>query len=130
MERTRGVAVPVVALLAAAVVTAVTTGCSSSDGGGEERLTGLRRDYCQKLGEWRGARIAEGARTPGSPAYEKIEPAAQGAFLAARRLQDEKAGAGRTLSEETWSVIRDGDAEAETRVLRYCEEAGFETLII
>ncbi|MFF2774302.1 hypothetical protein ACFVU3_05280 [Streptomyces sp. NPDC058052] len=129
MRRTHGAAAPVAALLAAVAAVAVTAGCSSSGGGDEERRTELRRDYCLRLGEWRAARSAEGAGTPSSPAFEKIEPAAQGAFLAARRLQDESAGAGRALSEDTWSVIRIGDAEAETRVLRYCEDAGFETLV-
>ncbi|MFD5323548.1 hypothetical protein [Streptomyces sp. NPDC127092] len=123
MVNIRKIVVPVLALIVLAV------GCSSPDGAAERRLTQLRRDYCLKLGEWQDARRAEGAKTPGSPAYQKVGPAAQGAFLAMQPLRDEILKGGRTLGEETFWTIEGGDANAEPRVNQYCTDAGFETLL-
>ncbi|MFF9143301.1 hypothetical protein ACF1BN_00365 [Streptomyces sp. NPDC014861] len=58
-----------------------------------ERLTALRRDHCLGPGEWREERVAGGARAPGSPACERVEPATPGAYAAARLREGERVGA-------------------------------------
>ncbi|MEV6200065.1 hypothetical protein AB0M64_08840 [Streptomyces sp. NPDC051771] len=124
MRRTTAVA----GLVLAATLTA--TGCGASpDREDEQRLTELRREYCLRLGEWQDARKAPGARTPDTPAYRKLEPAAEEAFRAVRPLREEGVQGGRTLGEETWQVIRDDDAQAERHVEQYCADAHFETLV-
>ncbi|MFE4960935.1 hypothetical protein ACFRCW_45305 [Streptomyces sp. NPDC056653] len=114
--------VPVLALVA------VAAGCSSSEGKDEQRLTGLRQNYCLQLGTWQKARNAAGTVTPESPAYEEAGLVAQDAFLAMRPLRDETVSGGRTLGEETVLAINNGDGNAEAHVVRYCEDVGFETL--
>lgn len=107
---------------------AVTAGCSSSEGEDEERLTGLRENYCTQLGAWQKARNAAGADTPDSSGYDEVGAVAQDAFLAMRPLRDETVGEGRALAEATVAAMNNGDSEAEGRVVRYCADAGFETL--
>ncbi|MFD8009485.1 hypothetical protein [Streptomyces sp. NPDC058955] len=122
--RVRRFVVPVLALVA------ITTGCSSSDDGGNgQRLTELRKLYCQELGRWQDASRAEGAKTPDSPAYRKIGPAAESVFTAARALRDEHVTGGRTLPEATSLAVKQGDSESEVHVTAYCGDAGFETLV-
>ncbi|TJZ57572.1 hypothetical protein FCH28_08450 [Streptomyces piniterrae] len=118
----------VVPALALVVVAVAATGCFSSEGGDEQRLTGLRENYCLKLGAWQKARNAAGTITPESSAHEKAGLAAQEASLAMQPLRDESVSGGRTLGEETGWAINDGDSEAEARVVQYCDDAGFETL--
>ncbi|MFI8327187.1 hypothetical protein [Streptomyces sp. NPDC085529] len=120
----------------AVITVATATGCSSSedgqdgqDGDDRQRLAQTRTPYCEALGKWQDTMRAEGAKTPGSPAYEKIGPAAERVYAAARPHGDEHVTGGRTLAEETSLAIRYGDAEAEIRVTAYCVEAGLETLV-
>ncbi|GAA3091431.1 hypothetical protein GCM10017562_73250 [Streptomyces roseofulvus] len=122
----------IVTVLAVTTV-AMATGCSSSedgqDGDDRQRLAQTRTPYCEALGKWQDTMRAEGAKTPGSPAYEKIGPAAERVYTAARPHGDEHVSGGRTLAEETSLAVRYGDAEAEIRVTAYCDEAGLETLV-
>ncbi|MEW2471344.1 hypothetical protein AB0919_41170 [Streptomyces sp. NPDC046994] len=120
--------VPVLALVAVAVAVAVAAGCSSSEGKDEQRLTGLRENYCMQLGRWQNARNAMGTATPESPAYEEAGLVAQDALLAMRPLRDETVSGGRTLGEETMLAINNGDGYAEAQVVQYCDNVGFETL--
>ncbi|MEU3607314.1 hypothetical protein AB0E83_18010 [Streptomyces sp. NPDC035033] len=122
--RGRGTVVPVLALAAVAVV----TGCASSEGEDEGRSTELRRRYCLEVGRWQEALRAEGARTPGSPAYEEVGSAVRAVFLATRPLRDEGVTGGHSLGEETLWAVEDRNDEALSLVMRYCADAGFETL--
>ncbi|MFE3496879.1 hypothetical protein [Streptomyces sp. NPDC059175] len=117
--RMRRAVIAVLALVAVA-------GCSSAED--QQRLTGLRANYCLQLGTWQKARNAAGTTTPESPADENVEAAAQDAFLAMRPLREEGVRGGRTLGEETVMAITGADATAESRVVHYCDDAGFETL--
>jgi len=114
--------VPVLALVA------VTAGCSSSEGRDEERLTAQRENYCTQLGAWQKARNAAGTDTPEPSGYDEVGAVAQNAFLAMRPLRDETVGGGRTLAEATVAAMNNSDSEAEGRVVRYCDDVGFETL--
>ncbi|MEU6519347.1 hypothetical protein [Streptomyces sp. NPDC046978] len=116
------------AVVPALALVAVAAGCSSSEGKDEQRLTGLRENYCMQLGRWQKARNAAGTATPESPAYEEAGLVAQDAFLALRPLRDETVSGGRTLGEETVLAINNGDGYAEAHVVQYCDDVGFETL--
>lgn len=116
------------AMVLVLALAAVTAGCSSSEGEDEQRLTGLRENYCTQLGAWQKARNAAGADTSDSSGYDEVGAVAQDAFLAMRPLRDETVGEGRTLAEATVAAMNKGDSEAEGRVVRYCADAGFETL--
>ncbi|MFJ8845864.1 hypothetical protein ACIRFF_23505 [Streptomyces cyaneofuscatus] len=122
MVRGLRVVIPVLALAA------VAAGCSSSDGKDERRLTGLRESYCQHLGTWQKARNAARTEAQESPEAEEAESFAQDAFRAMRPLRDETVEGGLTLGEETASAISLGDGFAEAHAVRYCDDAGFETL--
>ncbi|MFB4420464.1 hypothetical protein C5F59_005155 [Streptomyces sp. QL37] len=115
-------ALPVLALVAAAA------GCSSSDDVDEQRLTGKRETYCTQLGTWQKARNAADPDTPDPSGYDEVGALAQDAFLAMRPLKDEGVDGGRTLGEATVAAMTKGDSEAEGRVVKYCDDAGFETL--
>lgn len=114
--------VPVLALVA------VAAGCTSSEGKDEQRLTGLRENYCLQLGMWQKARNAAGTDTPESSGYDEVGAVAQDALLAMRPLRDEAVGGGRTLGEATVAAMNNSDSEAEGRVVKYCGDVGFETL--
>lgn len=114
--------VPVLALVA------VAAGCSSSEGKDEQRLTGLRENYCLQLGMWQKVRNAAGTDTPESSGYDEVGAVAQDALLAMRPLRDEAVGGGRTLGEATVAAMNNSDSEAEGRVVKYCGDVGFETL--
>ncbi|MFE2599012.1 hypothetical protein ACFXCZ_21335 [Streptomyces sp. NPDC059396] len=116
------VVVPVLALVA------VAAGCSSSEGEDEQRLTRLRENYCLYLGTWQEARNAAATVTPESTANEEAELVGQDVFVVMRPLRDETVSGGRTLGEETVLAINNGDGNAEAHVVRYCGDAGFETL--
>ncbi|MEU9190615.1 hypothetical protein AB0D14_40110 [Streptomyces sp. NPDC048484] len=126
--------VPVLALVLVAVV--VTAGCSSSEGKDEQRLTAQREAYCTQLGAWQKARNAAdtGAETgtetdtPESSGYDEIGAVAENAFLAMRPLRDETVGGGRTLADATTAAMNNSDSDAEGCIVRYCDDAGFETL--
>ncbi|MEV4874902.1 hypothetical protein [Streptomyces cyaneofuscatus] len=123
-DMVRGLRVIVPVLVLAAVV----AGCSSSDGKDDRRLTGLRESYCLHLGTWQKARNAVHTEAPESPEAEEAESIAQDAFRAMRPLRDETVEGGLTLGEDTVSAINLGDSFAEAHVVRYCADAGFETL--
>ncbi|MEU8677895.1 hypothetical protein [Streptomyces sp. NPDC048560] len=114
--------VPILALAA------VAAGCSSSEGRDEQRLAAHRENYCAQLGAWQKARDAARTETPEAAEYDKAGAVAQDAFLAMRPLRDEPVGAGRTLSEATAAAMKNGDSDAEGRVVQYCADVGFETL--
>ncbi|MFD3610692.1 hypothetical protein ACFWXA_21895 [Streptomyces atroolivaceus] len=121
MRRFRTV-VPVLALVA------VAAGCASSEGTDGRWLTEQRENYCTQLGTWQKARNAARTEPPDPSGYDEVGAVAQDAFLAMRPLRDETVGGGRTLGEATAAAMNDGDSEAEGRVVRYCGDAGFETL--
>ncbi|MFF8596942.1 hypothetical protein ACF061_37085 [Streptomyces sp. NPDC015220] len=116
------------AVLPALALVAVAAGCSSSKGQDAQRLTKQRENYCTQLGTWQKARNAAGAGTPDSSGYNEAEASARDALLAVRPLRDETVGGGRTLAEATAAAMNNGDSEAEERVVKYCEDVGFETL--
>ncbi|MFJ5109953.1 hypothetical protein ACIQAD_04760 [Streptomyces sp. NPDC088551] len=122
--RTLKAIVPVLALVAVAVA----VGCSASDDGDEQRLNGLRENYCLQLGMWQKARNAEGSVTPESPAYGEAALVAEDAVHAMRPLRDEAVSGGGTLGETTVLAINNGDGNAEARAVQYCADVGFETL--
>ncbi|WP_411112695.1 hypothetical protein [Streptomyces sp. 029-5] len=107
---------------------AVAAGCSASEDGDEQRLSGLRENYCLQLGMWQKARNAEGSVTPESPAYGEAALVAEDAVHAMRPLRDEAVSGGGTLGETTVLAINNGDGNAEARVVQYCADVGFETL--
>ncbi|MFJ6854639.1 hypothetical protein ACIQM3_29640 [Streptomyces sp. NPDC091271] len=115
-------ALPVLALVA------VAAGCSSSDDVDEQRLTEKRETYCTQLGMWQKARNAADPDTPNPSGYDEVGALAQDAFLAMRPLKDEAVAGGRTLGEATVAAMTNGDSEAEGRVVKYCDDVGFETL--
>ncbi|WP_329204278.1 hypothetical protein OG257_01990 [Streptomyces sp. NBC_00683] len=123
MVRVLKAVVPVIALVA------VAAGCSSSEGKDEQRLTELRENYCTQLGTWQRARNAADTDTPDPSGFDEIGAVAQDAFLAMRPLQDEAVGGGRTLAEATVAAMKNNDSEAEGRVVQYCDDSGFETLM-
>ncbi|MFH8464344.1 hypothetical protein [Streptomyces sp. NPDC017991] len=53
---------------------------------------------------------------------------ARDALLALEPLRDETIGQGRTHAEATVAAMDNGDSDAEGRLIRYCDDAGFETL--
>ncbi|MEU6019586.1 hypothetical protein ABZ826_38170 [Streptomyces sp. NPDC047515] len=116
------VVVPVLALMA------VTAGCSSSTGTDEQWLTEQRENYCMQLGTWQKAQNAARTDTVDSTGYDEVGAVAQDAFLAMQPLRDEAVGGGRTLGESTAAAMNSGDSEALERVVKYCDDVGFETL--
>ena len=122
MVRVLRTVVPVIALVA------VVAGCSSSEGGNEE-LTAQQENYCTQLGAWQKARNAADTETPDPSGYDYVGDVAQDVLLAARPLRDESVGAGRTLAEATAAAMKRSDSLAEGRVVQYCDDAGFETLM-
>ncbi|MEV4972177.1 hypothetical protein [Streptomyces scopuliridis] len=116
------------AVLPVFVLVAVAAGCSSSESKDEQRLTEQRENYCTQLGTWQKARNTADTDTPESSGYDEVGALAQDAFLAMRPLRDETVGGGRTLGEATAAAMNNGDSEAEGRVVKYCGDAGFETL--
>ncbi|MFD4693739.1 hypothetical protein [Streptomyces sp. NPDC058463] len=123
MVRALKAVVPVIALVA------VAAGCSSSEGEDEQRLTELRENYCTQLGTWQKARNAADTDAPDPSGFDEVGAVAQDAFLAMRPLQDEAVGGGRTLAEATVAAMKNNDSEAEGRVVQYCDDSGFETLM-
>ncbi|MFD9542317.1 hypothetical protein [Streptomyces sp. NPDC060022] len=121
MVRVLKAVIPVIALV-------VVAGCSSSEGKDEQRLTELRENYCTQLGTWQKARNAADTDTPDPSGFDEVGAVAQDAFLAMRPLRDETVGGGRTLAEATVAAMKNGDSEAEGRVVQYCGDSGFETL--
>ena len=116
------------AVAAAFTLVVVAAGCSSTGGQGEQWLTGQQENYCGQLGAWQRVRNEAGTGTPDSSGYDEAEAAAKVAFLAVQPLRDEAVGGGRTVGEATAAAMKHGDAEAEGLVVKYCEDAGFETL--
>ncbi|MER5629879.1 hypothetical protein CP967_22740 [Streptomyces nitrosporeus] len=126
--RVRQAVLPVLALL---VLT--TAGCSSSgdeDGDGDDqRLTGLRETYCRELGMWQRVRNSADTVTPDPSAYDEAGDVAQDVLRAMRPLREESVhGGATTLGEATARTVGNSDGEAEGSVVRYCADAGFETL--
>lgn len=117
------------ALVTALALVAAGAGCSSSAAGDEQWLTEQRKNYCTQLGTWQRARHAEDTEDPAASGFDEVEATAQDAFLAMRALKDEPVGGGRTLGEATGAAMHHGDSEAEGRVVTYCDDAGFETLM-
>jgi hypothetical protein len=117
--------VPVMALVARAVMAA---GCSSSSASGEERLTAERENYCLQLGTWQKARNAARTDVPDPAGGDETGTVARDVFLVVQPLRDETVGQGRTLAEATQAALNNGDTDAEQRLVRYCGDAGFETL--
>lgn len=119
---------PVLALVA------MSAGCSSSNGKSEQQLTEQREGYCTQLGAWQKARNAADSDTstdsdaPESPGYDEVGAVAEDALLAMQPLRDEAVGGGRTLGEATAAAMKNGDSEAEGRVVEYCGDSGYETL--
>lgn len=113
--------VPVLTLIA------VTAGCSSSDGKSEQRLTEQRESYCTELGAWQKARDAAGEETAESAEFDDVGAIADDAFLAMEPLRGEAVGGGRTLGEATMAAMKNSDGEALGRVVKYCQDAGFES---
>ncbi|MFI2781063.1 hypothetical protein [Streptomyces sp. ALB3] len=107
---------------------AMAAGCSSSQGGDGQRLTEQRGNYCAQLGTWQKARNAADTQPPEPSGFDETGAVAQDAFLAMRPLREEAVGGGRTLGEATAAAMNNGDSEAEGLVVRYCDDAGFETL--
>ncbi|WP_327111605.1 hypothetical protein OG206_02265 [Streptomyces sp. NBC_01341] len=123
MTRAFRTAVPTLALVATVV------GCSSPAGGDEQWLTEQRKNYCTQLGTWQKARNAAGTEAPTASGFDEVGATAQDTFLAMRALRDEPVGGGRTLGEATAAAMNSSDSEAEGRVVTYCGDAGFETLL-
>jgi hypothetical protein len=115
-------ALPVLALVA------VAAGCSSSDDVDEQRLAEKRETYCTQLGMWQKARNTADPDTPNPSGFDEVGAFAQDAFLAMRPLKDETVDGGRSLGEATVAAMTNGDLEAEGRIRKYCDNAGFETL--
>lgn len=125
---------PVLALVA------MSAGCSSSNGKSEQQLTEQREGYCTQLGAWQKARNAADSDSdtstdsdtdsdaPESPGYDEVGAVAEDALLAMQPLRDEAVGGGRTLGEATAAAMKNGDSEAEGRVVEYCGDSGYETL--
>lgn len=115
---------PVLALVA------MSAACSSANGTSEQRLTEQRENYCTQLGAWQKARNAADTDTDTSESsgYDEVGAVAEDAFLAMQPLRDEAVGGGRTLGEATAAAMKNGDSEAEGRVVEYCGDSGYETL--
>ncbi|WP_413758719.1 hypothetical protein [Streptomyces sp. MMBL 11-3] len=122
MVRVFKVIVPVVVLMA------MTAGCSSASDEDEEGLTAQRENYCLQLGTWQKARNAARTDTSSSTEGDETETVARDALLAVQPLRDETVSQGRTLAEATQAALNDGNTAAEQRLVRYCDDAGFETL--
>ncbi|KPC78930.1 lipoprotein [Streptomyces sp. NRRL S-4] len=120
----RGIEVvgPVLALMA------VVAGCSASTDMDGQRLTEQRERYCTQVGTWQKAQDAARTDAENATGYDEVGALAQDAFLAMRPLRDETVGGGRTLGEATAAAMNRSDSEALGRVVKYCDDAGFETL--
>ncbi|MFJ6636773.1 hypothetical protein ACIQMR_36240 [Streptomyces sp. NPDC091376] len=112
-----------------ALVLVTVAGCSSSADTDEQRLSEQRKNYCMQLGTWQKARNAASSDTlDSSAAYDEVGGTAQDALVAMQPLRDETVGAGRTLGEATAAAMNAAEPEAEGLVVKYCADAGFETL--
>ncbi|MFI8005030.1 hypothetical protein [Streptomyces sp. NPDC086010] len=122
MVRASGVVVPAIALVA------TVAGCSSSASDDEQWLTEQRESYCARLGTWQKAQNAD-TGTPTASGFDEVGATAQDVVLAMHALRDEPVGGGRTLGEATSAAMNSGDMEAAARMVTYCTDAGFESML-
>ncbi|MFF3317348.1 hypothetical protein ACFYV5_17840 [Streptomyces sp. NPDC003035] len=122
------------------VALALACGCSSQD---PEQVTAWQRDYCGKLGLWQhgrdsavfsGAARAEVATgsvgAADASVIEARESAGRAAIAASAVLDREQLDRdGSHILADTHQAVMSGDLRAEARAVRYCDGAGFETLV-
>ncbi|MDF6020825.1 hypothetical protein [Streptomyces sp. JH34] len=116
-------------VIPALALVAVVAGCSSSEGDDEQRLTEQQRSYCTQLGKWQRAQSTADTEAPDASGYDEVGDIAQDVFLAMRPLRDETVGEGGALGDETVLAINNDDGYAESHISKYCDDAGFETLM-
>ncbi|MEU4091549.1 hypothetical protein [Streptomyces sp. NPDC026673] len=124
---------------AVVVVAGLISGCSSAE---PARAMEWQRRYCTELGAWQDAGRAlaeaaddaddvggeggEGGRSAGS---DEVEVSGHGAVAAAKVLDREGLDRdGSHILIDTAAAVG-GDTGAERRVVSYCEDSGFETLV-